>query len=433
MNLKGKRLLILGGAVQVLKVVEAAKEMGVYTIVTDVLKDGPAKLAADEALPYSVTDYKSILDWCRKNPVDGVINFNIDYAQITHQRVCEALNLPSYGTAEQYRRLTDKTAFKEMCKANGVDVIPEYDENRPEEIEYPVLVKPAESSGSRGSTICNDFLELQKALEAAKQESKNGQALIEKYLYGYPDFSMSYIIIDGEPYLTRTLDRYVGRPEDNLQRQCICARCPSVYTELYLNKAHKNVAAMLKNLGLNNATVFMQGFIDGDKFRFYDPGIRFSGAEYERMLKHATGVDVVKAFIAYALGNDLKPLAEQIKEDLFMLNGNCGLQLFIDAYPGKVDSISGVEEIAAIPEVVTILQKHNLGYIVPDSGDVKQRMFEIVTLTPNDKESVSCVLNSIAGLLSIKNDKGEELLTPLISVDQIFSSHKPRSFFRLMI
>lgn len=420
MNLQGKRLLILGGAVQVLKVVDAAKEMGVYTIVTDIVKDGPAKLAADEALPYSVTDFESILDWCRKNPVDGVINFNIDYAQITHQRVCEALGFPCYGSAEQYRRLTDKTAFKEMCIANGVDVIPEHDENHPDEIEYPVLVKPAESSGSRGSTVCNNFQELQKALEAAKIESKNGRALIEKYLYGYPDFSMSYIIINGEPYLTRTLDRFVGRPEDNLQRQCICARCPSVYTDLYLDKAHKKVVSMLKSLRLKNATVFMQGFIDGDKFRFYDPGIRFSGAEYERMLKHATGVDVVKAFIAYALGESLEPLADQIRKDVFMLNGYCGLQLFIDAYPGKIAEISGVKEIAAMPEVVTILQKHELGYVVPDSGDVKQRIFEIVTLTENDRESVSRVLNSIAGLLSIRNDKGAELLTPVISKERLF-------------
>lgn len=111
-----------------------------------------------------------------------------------------------------------------------------------------------------------------------------------------------------------------------MQRQCICARCPSGHTELYLEKTHPNVVWMLKNLGLKNAAVFMQGFIDGDRFRFYDPGIRFSGAEYERMLKAATGVDVVKAFVGYALGAPLSPLAEQLKNHVFLLNGKCGLQ-----------------------------------------------------------------------------------------------------------
>ena len=69
-DFRGKRLLILGGAVQCLKVVETAREMGVYTIVTDLQADGAAKLSADEALPFSVTDASAILDWCGKHPVD---------------------------------------------------------------------------------------------------------------------------------------------------------------------------------------------------------------------------------------------------------------------------------------------------------------------------------------------------------------------------
>ena len=417
---KGKRLLILGGAAQCLKVVEAAKAMGVHTIVTDVSENGAAKLAADEALPYSVMDRESILAWCSEHPVDGVLNFCVDYAQITHQKVCQTLGFPSFGTEEQYRYLTDKASFKKLCLANGVDVIPSYEENETDSIEYPVLVKPAESSGSRGTAVCRSREELIPALEAAKQESKNGKALIEKYLYGCPDFSMSYIIIDGEPYLTRTLDRFVGRPEDNLQRQCICARCPSVYTELYLEKAHKNVVGMLKSIGLKNASVFMQGFIDGDRFRFYDPGIRFSGAEYERMLKSATGVDVVQPFVAYALGEPLTPLAAQLKSDVFRLNGKCGLQLFIDAYPGTIGSMSGVEEVAAMPEVVAIMQKRYVGYSVPDTGDVAQRIFEIVTLSENRRNVIERTIEAIRSYLSVKDPDGRELLTPMIGIERLF-------------
>ena len=420
MEFHSKRLLILGGAVQCLKVVEAAKEMGVYTIVTDLLDNGPAKLAADEALPYSVTDTEALLNWCERNPVDGVLNFCIDYAQITHQKLCLELGFPSFGNAEQYQVLTDKRMFKDYCRKNDVDVIPEYDENNLDEIEFPVLVKPAESSGSRGTTVCYRQGELAEAITVAKTESKNGKALIEKYLYGCPDFSMSYIIIDGEPYLTRTLDRFVGRPEDNLQRQCICARCPSVNTELYLEKAHQKVVRMLKNLKLKNAAVFMQGFIDHDHFRFYDPGIRFSGAEYERMLKAATGIDVVKAFVGYALGAPLSGLAEQLKNNIFRLNGKCGLQLFVDAYPGTVTEVSGVECISSMPGVVKILQKHSLGYEIPDTGDVKQRLFEIVTVTENSRKVVSNLLNAIEANLSVKDVQGKELLTPMVNAERLF-------------
>ena len=46
MNYKNKKLLILGGAYLHNKVVEAANEMGIYTIVTDNLPDAPAKKIA---------------------------------------------------------------------------------------------------------------------------------------------------------------------------------------------------------------------------------------------------------------------------------------------------------------------------------------------------------------------------------------------------
>ena len=51
-NLQGKRLLFLGGAVQCCKVVEAAKRLGVYTIVTDIKASRPMCEIADEILPY---------------------------------------------------------------------------------------------------------------------------------------------------------------------------------------------------------------------------------------------------------------------------------------------------------------------------------------------------------------------------------------------
>lgn len=53
MNYKGKKLLVLAGAGPHTKVVEAAKEMGIYTIVADYLPASvysPAKLIADESI-----------------------------------------------------------------------------------------------------------------------------------------------------------------------------------------------------------------------------------------------------------------------------------------------------------------------------------------------------------------------------------------------
>ena len=87
-NLQGKRLLFLGGAVQCCKVVEAAKRLGVYTIVTDIKASRPMCEIADEILPYSVKDVEGIADWCSNNHVDGIMNLCIDAAQKVQEQLC---------------------------------------------------------------------------------------------------------------------------------------------------------------------------------------------------------------------------------------------------------------------------------------------------------------------------------------------------------
>ena len=78
-NLKGKRLLILGGMRFSCEIVNKAKEMGIYTLVADYnkIEDSPAKQIADEAVDLSVTDVEAVVDFISNNAVDGVfVGFN---------------------------------------------------------------------------------------------------------------------------------------------------------------------------------------------------------------------------------------------------------------------------------------------------------------------------------------------------------------------
>ena len=127
-NLKGKKLLILAGAGVHNKVVRAAKEMGIYTIVTDYLPDSPAKELADESWMLNIMDVDGIVKKCKEEHIDGVMNFCIDPAQKPYLEICERLNLPCIGTRKTFDILTDKRKFKDYCVEHGVDVIPEYTE-----------------------------------------------------------------------------------------------------------------------------------------------------------------------------------------------------------------------------------------------------------------------------------------------------------------
>lgn len=410
MDFSGKKLLILAGAPVHVKVVSAAKAMGVYTIVTDYLPDSPAKAIADEQWMYSITDVDEIVERCRREHVDGVLNFCIDPAQRPYVEICEKLGLPCYGNAEQVHIMTDKPAFKAFCRAHGVDVIQSYTvedvaENR---CAYPLFVKPTDSRGSRGQALCHTREQAEDAIRAAALESSDGGVVIEQFMQGKQDFSMTYFVCDGVPYLVRTCDRYLGRVEDGLNKQCVGCVGPSQYSEMYMEKVHGKVAGFIEALGVRNGPVFMQGFVDGDVIRFYDPGLRFPGGEYERLLKEITGVDLMSALVEFALTGKM-PKPAGIEDAPYKLQGYHTIQLPITTRPDTIGSFHGLEEIRQDPRVTMVFNRYEAGETVPQTGDVRQRVCEIALIT-KPGESVREAVAWVQSKLAVLDEDGQNML-----------------------
>ena len=111
-----KKLLVLAGAAPHCFLVETAKKMGLYTIVTDYLppERSPAKKIADAHWELDIKDVDGIVDRCVKENVDAVLNTSIDPAQRPYAEICQRLGLPCYASSDQFFRMTDKKAFKKL-------------------------------------------------------------------------------------------------------------------------------------------------------------------------------------------------------------------------------------------------------------------------------------------------------------------------------
>ncbi len=409
-KLKGKKLLILAGAGVHCKVVRAAKEMGIYTIVTDYLTDSPAKLIADESWMYSITDVDAIVERCKKEGVDGVINFCIDPAQIPYYEICTKLNVPCYGTKEQFEILTDKSKFKEFCIKNNVDVIPGFTEEDVinDKAEYPLFIKPTNSRGSRGQTICYNKDDALKAIEFAKSESSDHTCLCEKYLENYRDIGSALWVVDGEPHLVKFADRLLGSIEDKLEKQVIYTRLPATFSSKVEDSVLPRVKAMIKAMGVKFGPVFMQGFVDGDTIRYYDPAMRMPGGDYDLVLKEATGFDTVKSLIHFALTGDTKTCFGN-PENAYLLNGKLGLLTTVSVRPGKMAHVEGMDKMLEHPYVVYGRQIIPEGADIPDSGDVRQRVAAIGALLPG-KGSVKSFLEELYSTYRVLNENGDDIM-----------------------
>ncbi len=423
-KLEGKKLLIIGGAFQHCKIVEAAKKLGVITYVTDYLppEKAPAKQMADHYWMHNITDYDEIAEDCVSEGIDGAIALCLDACQRPYQQICERMNFPCFGTKEQFFKLTDKNAFKQTCIENGVDVIPEYhiedfisEEVCSENVDFPVFIKPCDSRGSRGQSVCNTYEEALKGIAFARSESSTGDVVIEKYMGTKNDFSVSYVMIDGKPYLTRTGNRYLGSIEDGLSRLCIAGTSPAPFTDLYMDKVHERVCNMFRNIGLKNAPVFMQGFVDGNTVRFYDPGLRFPGIEYERMYERACGINPIEALIEFAVIGSVSECYKQMK-NTERLNGKIAVDLLVALKPGKITVLDGLTKIQAHPNVVSVFAKMECGEIVEPCHNVNQRLCEIDIVADTVTE-MKGIITWIYETLKVFDEFGEDMVTSKFDVN----------------
>ena len=372
---QGKKLLVLAAAGVHSKVVRAAREMGLYVIVTDNIPDSPAKAIADESWMYSITEVDAIAERCRAEGVDGVLNFCIDPGQRPYQQICEKLGLPCYCTGETLSILTDKRTFKDYCLAHGVDVIPDHSETDilSDRAEYPLFIKPADSRGSRGQSVCFTKEEALAGLAAAKSESGSGEVICERLMEGHHDIASAFFVVDGEPYLVKFGDRHLGRKEDGLEKQVVCTQLPSVHSDMFMDKVHDRVRAMIRSLGIRFGPVFLQGFVEGDTVRYYDPAQRMPGGDYDLVLKEATGFDTVRSLIHFAMTGDTKTVFGD-PSNAFRLNGGTAFLFTITARAGKMEHVTGFEEVLKHPSVVYGRQIIPEGETIPDTGDIRRRV-----------------------------------------------------------
>lgn len=421
---KDKKLLILAGQDVHRKMVEAAKELGCYTIVADYLEDSSAKKIADESSMISIVDVDKVVEFCRANNVDGVVNCCNDLASRIVQQVNERMGWPNIGTWEQVETMTNKGLFKKMCLDNNVDVVEEYSEEDVKNgvIKLPVLVKPIDSRGSRGSTICDNLNELETDIVKAKEVSSSGKVLIERYMGGHQELSITYLVIDGEPYLISVGDRHSGRREDNVDKILSCMIQPSWSINIYLKNVDEKVKKMLKNLGLKNTVVFMQGFVDGDTIRMFDPAIRFPGNEYERAFTKANGFNPLDSIISYALTGKMEDFGGRYQGS-YNLDGKAAVQYMINCRPGTISKFVGVEEIEKHPKVVYVGHKYNVGSTIKNTGDTNHRVFDITFVVDRNEKSVNEVIDFVNDKLHILDENGKEMIVSKFDYRKVYSKY----------
>lgn len=398
-DIKGKRLLVLGGTSASYDLVRNAKEMGIYTIVTDDCPNRVAKEIADEKAMVSTADIEGLVELARQRQADGVFCGPSEFNLRNVIRVCEQAGLPCYTDMEVWDRCANKDVFKKYCREYGVDCTPEYDIdlNTPvaelEKIDYPIIVKPVDGSSSAGISVCQSARDVRPALEKAYAASKSRKIIAEKYIEnGGEIFSVRYLLRDGEAYPYFMMDTYVADPIHRTSLISGFTFAPSKYAQYYMEHMDAAVRRMLKGMGLRSGTAFIQSLPYQGKIYFHEMGYRLSGGMIFKLTEPLMGINDMRIMIRGAVGGESLTDEEIAAIDL-SCGGRIGGQLMMPLSVGTIGRIEGVEKIKAHPAVCDYMQYYQVGDTIEprNIGTLGQHFGRITFITDTAEEAVRIV------------------------------------------
>lgn len=299
-----KDLAIIGASYLQLPLIEKAKELGYRTHVFAWAAGDVGETAADHFYPISIVEKDAILEQCRQIGICGICTIASDLAAITVNHVAHRLGLPG-NTPEATAKSTNKHLMRKAF-AQGGDPSPRsilVDENTDLSVlalDYPVIVKPTDRSGSRGIYKLENGDGLALAVRQAMSEGFEKKALVEEYAHGQ-EYSVEYISFQGVHHFLAVTKKYTTGAPHFIETGHLE---PAPLSPEVLARVQAVVSHALDTLEIRNSASHSEIKIAGDgTIRIIEIGGRMGGdCIGSDLVQLSTGYDFVKMVIQVAVG-----------------------------------------------------------------------------------------------------------------------------------
>ncbi|MCX8123981.1 MAG: alpha-hydroxy-acid oxidizing protein [Spirochaetes bacterium] len=347
-----KTIMVIGGGLLQVPVIQTAQKMGLQVIVTDYNPNALGMKYADIPIVMSTRDIEGSVRVAKKQneitPISGVLTVGTD-ASATVAAVANALNLPGIKF-EDAIAATNKIKMRTRFFEYGVPsphFFPVWSLSDAKKackvLGFPVVIKPSDNMGARGVMRIDNKNQIADAFAFAKSASPSGELIIEEFMEGH-ELSIDAVVFNGEVTFTGIADRIIEYPPHFVETG---HTMPSQLPQEIQDSACEVMKAGIKALGIHLGCAKGDIKITKEGPKIGELAARLSGgfmSAYTYPL--STGVNLMRAAIEIALGQEpgnLEPLYNRV-----------AIERAIITKPGIVKKICGVEEALKIPGIAEI-------------------------------------------------------------------------------
>jgi biotin carboxylase len=355
-----KRIAILGASYLQKPLIEKANKLDIETHVFAWEQGAVAKDISDYFYPISILDKDQILKVCRKIKPNGITSIASDIAMPTVNCIASELGLKG-NSLETTIKSTDKYEMRKALRDAGIPC-PKFSfynepnfENR-ENLNFPLIVKPTDRSGSRGVTKVNNIDETNTAISKALNNSINKRVIVEEFVVSDREFSIEFISYNGKHYPLAITDKVTtGSPFFTEIEHHQPANIPnSIKDRMYLLTKDILIALGIEN-GASHTEVHL---LDNKELSVIESAGRMGG-DYigSHMVQLSTGFDFLHATIDVALNqfnyNKYCKLASNSFSGVYYVTPKPGKIKSIDDYSANFQEVVFSEILLGVGENVT--------------------------------------------------------------------------------
>lgn len=299
-----KKLMIMGAGIYQVPLIKRAKAMGIHTIAVSIPGNYPGFAVADEICHINTVDYEAVLKVAREKQIDGIVTAGTDVAVITIGKVCDEMGLTGLSF-EAAKIASDKMLMKECYEANGVRTARfrkvRFEDDLKEairDLEYPLIFKAVDSSGSRGITRVNKPEDIEAAVAAVKAVTRKQYYIVEEFIIG-EEFGAQAFVYGGKLQFVLPHGDYVFTGDTGVP---VGHFAPYNLSEEVLRDVYEQTEKAIRAMKLNNCAINADFIMKDGKTYVLEIGGRSGATCLAELVSIYYGFDYYEKIIQAALG-----------------------------------------------------------------------------------------------------------------------------------
>ena len=323
-------MMILGAGIYQVPLIKTAKRMGLYTIAVSIPGNYPGFALADKVYYENTVDEDMMLKIAREEQIDGIVTTGTDVCVQSIGNVCDALNLCGISREAAVianNKMLMKTKYEEFgvrtARFRQVSFQDPDIKKTIEGLEFPLIFKSVDSSGSRGIIRVDSYDTFDSSMAYVKENTRKDYFLIEEFVEG-EEFGAQAFVYQGEVSFILPHGDYVFHGDTGVP---IGHFAPYQLSEDVIEDAKLQLRGAVKAMGLDNCAINADFILKDGKTYVLELGGRCGATCLAELVSIYYGFDYYGSFIrTYALtqmmaylkvfaadkGFDIKPMYETL-------------------------------------------------------------------------------------------------------------------------